>query len=230
MSEDFQVLKDFGGVARLFPLPNLVFFPHVIQPLHIFEPRYRRMTADALADDRLIALVMLQDSAADPLKGRPAIHSVACLGRIVADQRLKDGRFNLLIRGLSRVHITYELATKKSYRSAEVELLEDQPPRNDKSEGRMRRKLSKHMAAWFPNQKPVLEQFAKLAESDLSLSALCDIFCYALPLDLQFKQKMLEELCVTDRAKALIQFMSSNTIMVESPEKSRTFPPPFSKN
>ena len=59
MSDDFSPLAGFAGTARLFPLPNLVFFPQVMQPLHIFEPRYRQMTADALAGDRLIALVLL---------------------------------------------------------------------------------------------------------------------------------------------------------------------------
>ena len=57
MNED--ALRDFSGTAKLFPLPNLVLFPHVIQGLHVFEPRYRQMTADALAGDGLIAIVML---------------------------------------------------------------------------------------------------------------------------------------------------------------------------
>src|SRR5438067_1421098 len=56
MTEDQLSLKHFRGTARLFPLPNLVLFPSVIQPLHIFEPRYREMMADALDDDRLLAL------------------------------------------------------------------------------------------------------------------------------------------------------------------------------
>ena len=88
MSEDTSPLANFAGVARLFPLPNLVFFPHVMQPLHIFEPRYRQMTADALAGDRLIALTLLQPGWEDQYEGRPAVHPVACLGRVVADQLL----------------------------------------------------------------------------------------------------------------------------------------------
>ena len=59
MSEDAP-LNQFCGTARLFPLPNLVLFPSVIQPLHIFEPRYRQMMADALDGDRLLALVLLK--------------------------------------------------------------------------------------------------------------------------------------------------------------------------
>src|SRR5207253_4170439 len=101
MSEDTSPLANFAGVARLFPLPNLVLFPHVVQPLHVFEPRYREMTTDALAGDRLIATALLHPDWEAVYEGHPPIHPVACLGRIVADQRLDDGRFLLLLRGLA---------------------------------------------------------------------------------------------------------------------------------
>src|ERR1041384_4418581 len=99
--------EDFSGKARLFPLPNLVLFPHVMQPLHIFEPRYRAMTADALASDRFIALVLPIPGDEDP-ETPPALHSVGCLGRIVADQKLPDGRYNILLRGYARIRIVKE--------------------------------------------------------------------------------------------------------------------------
>jgi len=60
MNLDDEALAGFTGEARLFPLPNLVLFPHVVQPLHIFEPRYRQLTADALSGDRLIAMALFQ--------------------------------------------------------------------------------------------------------------------------------------------------------------------------
>ena len=81
MSDDLSPLTHFAGTARLFPLPNLVLFPHVMQPLHIFEPRYREMTADALATDRLIALALLQPGWEADYDGKPAVYPVACLGR-----------------------------------------------------------------------------------------------------------------------------------------------------
>src|SRR5262249_42211923 len=60
MNEPIPELKHFGGIARLFPLPNVVLFPNLLQALHIFEPRYRQMTEDALAADRMIAMVLLR--------------------------------------------------------------------------------------------------------------------------------------------------------------------------
>src|SRR6059058_955126 len=113
MSEDLSPLTDFAGSARLFPLPNLVFFPHVMQPLHIFEPRYRQMTADALAGDRFIALVLPTPGWEKDYAKAPALHSVGCLGRIIAEQRLDDGRFNILLRGLGRIRLVREIAGQK---------------------------------------------------------------------------------------------------------------------
>jgi Lon protease-like protein len=89
MNSDLSALAHFDGVARLFPLPNLVQFPHVVQPLHIFEARYRQMTADALAGDRFLAMVLLRPGWETDYEGRPPIYSVACLGKIVADHRLE---------------------------------------------------------------------------------------------------------------------------------------------
>src|SRR3954470_24360560 len=103
MNADPHALPNFAGGAALFPLRNLALFPHAVQPLHVFEPRYRRMTARALAGDRLIALVLLKPGWEADYDNHPAVHPVACLGRIVADQRLDDGRYNLLLRGLSRI-------------------------------------------------------------------------------------------------------------------------------
>src|ERR1700681_1308865 len=116
MNDDSWVLQHFHGVARLFPLPNVVLFPHVVQPLHIFEPRYRQMTADALAGDRLIGLTLLQPGWEAGYAGRPPVHAVGCLGTIVAEQTLDDGRFNILLRGVSRFRVEREVPNTKLYR------------------------------------------------------------------------------------------------------------------
>src|SRR3954471_18886278 len=127
MSEAFSP-ADLDGPVRLFPLPNLVLFPQVVQPLHVFEQRYRQMTADALAGDRLIAMALLRPGWEADYDGKPAIHPVACLGRVVAEQRLDDGRYNILLRGLSRIRVVKEISQGKLYRTARVELLGDRAP------------------------------------------------------------------------------------------------------
>ncbi len=74
---------DFGGTSRLFPLPNLVLFPHVMQPLHVFEPRYREMLQDALTGDHLITMAILEPGWEKNYEGRPAV-SPRLSGKIAA--------------------------------------------------------------------------------------------------------------------------------------------------
>jgi ATP-dependent Lon protease len=75
--------EDFDGVVRLFPLPNLVLFPHVIQALHVFEPRYCEMLSESLESDHLITMALLVPGWETNLKGKPAIGDVVCIGRII---------------------------------------------------------------------------------------------------------------------------------------------------
>jgi Lon protease-like protein len=230
MSDDVSPLAHFTGTARLFPLPNLVLFPHVMQPLHIFEPRYRQMTADALAGDRLIALALLRPGWEADYDGKPAIHAVACLGRVVADQRLEDGRYNILLRGLSRLRVLEEIPTGKLYRTARVDLLPDCGAPSGKDERRLRRRLSASVAGWFPKQGAVLEQFRKLLRSELQLGPLADIITFALPMELAVKQELLEELDVGRRVRRLLGYMEGHTQKAAAGESERKFPPEFSVN
>src|SRR5438105_2395233 len=147
-----DALTPDDGLIRLFPLPNLVLFPGAMQPLHIFEPRYRQMTADALAGDRLIALVLPKPGWEVDYAGSPDVHPVACLGKIVADQRTSDGCYNILLRGLSRIQILHEIPHCKAYRKAKVELLAEVPVAEGSAERRFRRKLAKLVPRCFPTQ------------------------------------------------------------------------------
>ena len=221
-------LSAFNGRARLFPLPNLVFFPHVMQPLHIFEPRYREMTADALASDRFIALVLPVPGWEKDYAARPEIHQVACLGRIVADQKLEDGRYNILLRGFARIRIVKEFATKKLYRIAKAEPLIDIPLGDEVCSAQWRQTLIDKSADWFPNQGDIVEQFRKLLHSDLPLGTLCDILAFALPLDAEFKQMLLEEMDVAQRLQLLHDFLEGAKSVSDCVQ--RRFPPEFSAN
>jgi len=89
----------------LFPLPNVVLFPNVFLPLHIFEPRYREMVADAAASDRMIGMVLLRPGWERDYEGRPPIYPIGCSGVMTHVDRLSDGRYNLVLRGLERFRI-----------------------------------------------------------------------------------------------------------------------------
>ena len=101
-----------SDLLPLFPLPNVVLFPNVFLPLHIFEPRYREMIADALKSDRLIAMVLLQPKWEGSHEDRPPIYPIGCSGVITHVEALKhqlpigievrhrpDGRGSQIVQG-----------------------------------------------------------------------------------------------------------------------------------
>lgn len=120
-----------GGLFRiperipLFPLPNLVFFPKTYLPLHIFEPRYREMVADALAGGRCIGMVLLKDGWERDYYGNPPVFEVGCVGRLVNVEPLAQGRSNILLQGLHRFEIR-EQSFDKSYRQSRIVLKTDE--------------------------------------------------------------------------------------------------------
>jgi Lon protease-like protein len=222
MTED--ALRDFSGTARLFPLPNLVLFPKVIQGLHIFEARYRQMTADALAGDQLIAVVMLKADA-DEAAERPAIERVACLGEIIWHEKLADGRYNLRLRGVSRARIIKEVPTGKLYRSARVELLPDVTPSDLAELSQLRRNLAEAVLPRFVEDSPAQQQLRELFDGDAPLGQVCDILSYALPLPVELKQSLLAEPHADRRAAAIAE-----ALRISAARADRPFPPPFSAN
>ena len=108
----------------LFPLPNVVLFPGVYLPLHIFEPRYRAMIDDALDGDRLIGMVLLRPGFDEDYDGRPPVFAVGCAGVITHHERLPDGRFNIVLQGTERFRIEAE-DHSRAYRVATAERLPD---------------------------------------------------------------------------------------------------------
>jgi Lon protease-like protein len=221
------VPEQFSGVARLFPLPNLVVFPHVMQPLHIFEPRYRQLVEQAMADDRLIAMAVLAPGWEKDYDGRPPVNSVACLSRITNCQKLGDGRFNIMVLGLRRIELVRELPPKHLFREAQSRLLSDEyPPAAAASRPGLQRDLVEAFRKVLPALVSSHEQLQELLVSDIPLGMLTDIISYTLDLDLQFKQKLLAEPMVDLRASLLLSHLGSLPLEPARP----AFPPDFSAN
>src|SRR5947207_1727611 len=157
---DFDA-QTFSGVVRLFPLPNLVLYPHVMQPLHIFEERYREMLEDALAGDQLIATAVLEPGWETDYDSRPPVEQFACLGKVVAHHRLEDGRYNVLLLGVQRVRIVKELQPLRSFRQASVELIEDCYDFDTRAE---RKQLQEKLLAAFRKHLPCACQLPEQLE------------------------------------------------------------------
>lgn len=106
-------------MARLsiFPLAGALLFPRALLPLHIFEPRYRAMVSDAMARDRRIGMIQPRDDTAQ----KPALFEIGCIGRIAEVEALDDGRFNLILEGLTRFRLVSELDVTTPFRQVEAD-------------------------------------------------------------------------------------------------------------
>jgi len=126
----------------IFPLPTVVLFPNVFLPLHIFEPRYRQMVAEALAGDRIIGMVLLRPGYEDEYDGAPPIYATGCSGLITHVENLEDGKYNLVLRGLEKfmIHSEEAPAPGRLYRSAVITPVEDSMRAGDRDELRNQRK------------------------------------------------------------------------------------------
>jgi Lon protease-like protein len=223
-------LEGFSGLLPLFPLPDLVFFPCTLLPLHVFEPRYRQLVADATANEGCIGMVLLKPGWEAAYYGSPEIHPVACLGKMIETTRLEDGRYNIVLCGVKRARIE-AIAKEKPYRTARVELLEDRPvPPGLEGEAEALRDRLLQLAVDVP---PPLLRHKNLAcalrklEAPLGCSA--DLMSDSLMLPATVKQRLLEELDPFRRAEMLIHAIEREKHVLVGASK-RTFPPQPSIN
>jgi Lon protease-like protein len=120
----------FSGTVPVFPLPDVVFFPDAILPLHVFEPRYRAMVRDAAAGEKLIAVATLLPGWEKDYEGAPPFHPLATVGRIVELREREDGRFDLLLAGLERARLEEEFGDRP-YRTARATTVPDEELHED---------------------------------------------------------------------------------------------------
>jgi Lon protease-like protein len=224
-----QLPADFTGVVRLFPLPNLVMFPHVVQPLHVFEPRYISMVEEALAGDQLLAMALFQPGWESQYNERPAIHPVVCVGRVISHNLLDNGKYSLLLQGLKRAAIVREKPPADPFRVADVAILEDlYPAGGGACRSRLRNELIESFETLFPESPAGAEQIDQVQSEQLSLGAIVDIVAYSLELDLSSKQRLLAEWNVDLRAVMLLEQLRM-LARGEQPAAVK-FPPGFSNN
>ena len=223
--------SEFSGVARLFPLPNLVMFPHVVQMLHVFEPRYRQMVEHALQDDHLIAMTLLREGWQSDYDGCPPVETMACLGSILASTRDADGGYNILLLGVHRVRLTGELAGDQLYRRSEAELVGDLYESSADAERAARqRSLLDGFRRLMKDNETLHQQFTQVLSGQLPLGMLTDIVAHGLDLELPGKQELLNEPSVDKRATILKRLMDRLIEGQDGVLQGRRFPPEFSSN
>ncbi len=216
--------------ARLFPLPDLVMFPHVVQPLHLFEPRYLAMIESALEGDRLIAMALLRKDWQADYFDRPAIHRTVCLGRVISESRLDDGRYNILLAGLSRAEVLRELPSDAPYRKAEIRL---QPDLYRSQNAARHRQLQHQLLALFRQLFPSVvtedDSVQQLLRDQVSLSMLSDVIAHTLQVPLSAKLELLDCRVVEQRVELLLGHLEAIR-ETGGDDPNFPFPPPFSDN
>lgn len=192
-------------LVPVFPLPEVVLFPGLALPLHIFEPRYREMTRDALAGTRCIAVALLKPGF-EPLYFTTCapIHDVLGVGRIVNAAALPDGRFDIVLRGVMRGRIVRECA-KRSYRLAEIEPIRCDCGGTPGTVIALRERLRGAIERRLDLEIALRDRLVKLCVAPLSLGALVDALSGMLPLDAEARQELLCESNVCRRARTLIE-------------------------
>jgi len=219
--------ESFKGIARLFPLPNVVVFPHVMQPLHIFEPRYCALLEEALATDGLIAMAILAPGWEKNYEDRPRIRSVAGLCKIATHHRMSDGTYNVLLLGVKRIAIVREWPPAKLFREAEVRLCHDDY--SEEAAGRrslQQRRLLELFKRSMPKFSETAEGLEQLLAQHVPLGVLTVIVAYTLDLGIERKEQLLAETNVDRRVEMLCDYLAS---ACEEPVRAK-FPPPFSNN
>lgn len=184
----------------IFPLPGALLFPGMHLPLHIFEPRYRAMVSDAMARDRRIGMIQpRQDADGDEA---PPLYAIGCVGRIVEVEAMEDGRYNLILEGVSLFRVVRELDVTTAFRQVEAELIAA-PAIDELSLGR-RASLEMESRRFADAAGYAVDWDAVARLDDQSLvNGIAQI----APFDAAAKQALLEAEGIEQRAELIIQLM-----------------------
>ncbi|MBU6281793.1 LON peptidase substrate-binding domain-containing protein [bacterium] len=203
-------MADAEELVALFPLPNVVLFPEVDLPLHVFEPRYREMVADAMEGDRRIGMVLLRGDWRRDYQGSPPVFPLGCAGRIERFERLADGRSNLLLTGRRRFEVVEEVPGKP-YRRAKVRWREEPGLPDRAAASTAVERLRSTITPLFEGSASSLPESWWEGMPD-ALGALVNRLGFALDLDPVEKLSLLEcdeATARCDRLVEMLQFLAA---------------------
>ncbi|CAA9431203.1 MAG: hypothetical protein AVDCRST_MAG64-3546 [uncultured Phycisphaerae bacterium] len=186
-------LNPFSAVP-LFPLPNVVLFPRAVLPLHVFEERYKVMTADALRGDRQVAMALLRPGWEREYHHRPAIEPAVCIGTILTHEKLPDGKYNFLLQGHTRARVVRESAGGggKPYRLAALEPVAEAAVTDAELQPE-RQRLAKMFDRGRLAAMPTATQFREILAGPLPTSDVVDLVAFNLLEDVPLKQSLLAD-------------------------------------
>ena len=189
-----------GSRLSIFPLAGALLFPRAHLPLHIFEPRYRALVTDALARDRRIAMIQPREEGRDGA----TLFEVGCVGRIAQVEALDDGRFNIVLEGLTRFRLVQELDAATAFRQIEARFDEFDDAGEAAPLGIALRADLENESRRFAESRGYAVDWDMV--SRLDDEALVNGIAQLSPFDIVAKQALLEASKISDRADMLVQF------------------------
>lgn len=200
-----------SSTIPIFPLPTVVLFPNVFLPLHIFEPRYRQMVADALSGDRMIGMALVKAGADLEAVEAPPVYAVGCAGVITHVERLADGRFNLILRGVEKFRILGEEPPPagRLYRTAIIASIDETPAAPERADlSAARRRLEAQLAPLFDRARDASFLPEAMPDTDL-VNALAQY----LEFDPVERQALLEQPGPLARCRAMMELLEVKTLI-----------------
>jgi Lon protease-like protein len=204
----------------LFPLEDVVLFPHSMIPLYVFESRYRKMVRDVLAGNRLVAISLQLEKENPAEELPPRVADVASVGELVLAQELPDGRYNLVVRGRARIGIDEELSSDEPYRLIAAHEIPDDTPKTplDLSEADTAlRALVTGLAESIPEGGDLLKHVAAAQDNP---AALANVMAASLVADPKARQRLLETTDVFQRLERLSSEVVALIDRVSSPSRA----------
>jgi uncharacterized protein len=205
----------------IFPLPEVVFFPQTILPLHVFEPRYRQMIKDCLAGDGWLGVVMLRPGWEKDYQGRPPVHAIAGAGEVIQAEVLADGRYNILLDGRTRIRILEEEPPNgRLYRTVRAERIDDRGPKEADAtfQERLRELRTAHARLLMALGQSHPEVVGRLTVAGASAGAVIDRIVSAVVPDAEVRQRLLEAADVRERLDIAVGALGELLTMVAGRE------------
>ena len=194
-----QSAESIPQVIPIFPLEVTMLFPGVSRPLHIFEPRYRAMVADAIKGDKIIGMATLKPGYEADYQGRPPVYEIGCAGVIDEVEELPGGRFNIVLRGVTKFRITSE-DDSRAYRLARVDAM---PEVLDDAEKAALRKGRERL------ETLITDGSTSKVPAGTADEELVNMVAQYLPMSVAERQGLLELTNALLRVRALIELIEA---------------------
>jgi Lon protease-like protein len=235
MTDETAIQVNFGRPMPVFPLDQVTLLPQQVLPLHIFEPRYRQMVTDALDASGQIAMAVFDGRDwKQQYHGRPPIRPAVCIGHIAQHEKLADGRYNIILRGVCRARVIKELAPRDArlYREAMLEpigLEQDETPTLRALRVSIERDLDAGSLARLADGATLLEY---VRDEDIPTAALLELISFTLVKDREKRYRLLEEGDADARAELVRREIAeiNRMIRLAVPQTGGEYPRGYSPN